>query len=184
MPAAGRETGLWDAPGCDHGPVRRDGFTARQALLALAGFWTVGAAMLVASLFGSVGVDHFRHAPTCSQSQLFASANCRITVDGTLTGLTREQVAMAVGGRHVSAEVKLHGELPEVAGRPVMVTFYRGVAVHIEGGDLNFDTDAAPVNKTNDFRLGGLFFLIAGTFLVGANALIGSVRRVDFRSGW
>jgi hypothetical protein len=149
-------------------------------LLALAGFWAVGVVMLVGSLFGSVGLDRFRHAPTCSPSQVFTSADCRIAVDATLTALTREQVAMDVDGRHVSTEVKLHGQLPDnVAGLPVRVTFYRGVAVHIEGGDLNFDTDGAPVNSVNDFRFAGLFFLIGGTFLVGANALVQSVRRAD-----
>jgi hypothetical protein len=178
----GREAGLWVAPGYDHGPVSGDGFTARKALLALAGFWTVGVVMLVGSLFGSVGLDRFRHAPTCSPSQVFTSADCRIAVDATLTALTREQVAMDVDGRHVSTEVKLHGQLPDnLAGLPVRVTFYRSVVVHIEGGDLNFDTDAAPVNRVNDFRFAGLFFLIGGTFLVGANALIRSVRPADSR---
>jgi hypothetical protein len=87
---------------------------------------------------------------------------------------------MDVDGRHVSTEVKLHGQLPDnVAGLPVRVTFYRGVALRIEGGDLNFDTDGAPVNSVNDFRFAGLFFLIGGTFLVGANALVRSVRRAD-----
>ena len=99
--------------------------------------------------------------------------------DGS-TALTREQVAVDVDGRHVSAEVRLHGQLPEnVAGLSVRVTFYRGVAVHIEGGDLNFDTDGAPVNSVDDFRFAGVFFLIGGTFLVGADALIRSVRSAD-----
>jgi len=162
--------------------VNGDGFTARKALLALAGFWTFGVVMLVGSLFGSVELDQFRSAPTCSPSQVFTSADCRITVDATLTSLTREQVVMDVDGRNVSPQVRLHGQLPDnVAGLPVRVTFYRGVAVHVEGGDLNFDTDGAPVNRVNDFRFAGLFFLIGGTFLVGANALIQSVRRADSR---
>ena len=89
---------------------------------------------------------------------------------------------MDVDGRHVSTEVKLHGQLPDnVVGVPVRVTFYRGAVVHVEGGDLNFDTDAAPVNRVDDFRFAGLFFLIGGTFLVGANALIRSVRSADSR---
>jgi len=92
--------------------------------------------MLVGSLFGSVGLDRFRHAPTCSPSQVFAAAYCRITIDATVTSLTREQIVMDVDGRHVSHEVMLHGPLPgNVAGLPVRVTFYQGVVVHIEGGD-------------------------------------------------
>jgi hypothetical protein len=66
-----------------------------------------------------------------------------------------------------------------VAGVPVRVTFYRGVAVHVEGDDLNFDTDAAPVNGVNDLRFFGLFCLIGGTFVVGAGALTQSVRADD-----
>ena len=168
------------AGGYDHGPVRGDGFTARKALLALAGFWTIGIVMLVGSLYGSVDLDRFRRAPACSPSQVFTSAYCRIAVDATLTALTRSQAAVDVDGRQISAAVKLHGQLPgNVAGLPVRVTFYRGVAVHIEGGDLSFDTDGAPVDSVDDFRSAGLFFLIGGTFLVGVNALIRSVRSAD-----
>jgi hypothetical protein len=89
--------------------------------------------MLVASPFGSVGQDRFRHAPTCSQSQLFTSADCRIAVDATMPALTREQVSMVVGGRLVSAEVMLHGSLTDVTGLPVRATFYQGLLVHIQG---------------------------------------------------
>jgi hypothetical protein len=88
------------APGKDHGPVGGDGFAGRKAPLALAGFWTVGAMMLVGSLFGSVGLDRFRHAPTCSPSQVFTSAYCRIAVDATVTAVTREQIVVDVDGRH------------------------------------------------------------------------------------
>ena len=162
--------------------MRRDSFTACKALLTLAGFWTVGVVMLVGSLFGSVGLDRFRNAPTCSPSQVFTSADCRITVDATATALTRGQIVMDIDGRQVSPEVNLHGPLPaNVAGLPVRVTFYRGVAVHVEGGDLNFDTAGAPVDRVNDFRAAGLFFLIGGTVLVGVNALIRSGRRAESR---
>jgi hypothetical protein len=165
------------APGYDHGPVSGDSFTARRALLALAGFWTIGVAMLVASRYGSVGLDQFRQAPTCSPSQVFTPAYCRITVDATLTALTSGQAAMDIGRRHVSVEVKLHGPIPDnLAGLPVRATFYRGAVVHIQGGDLNFDTDAAPVDRVDDLRFVGLFFLIGGTFLTGAGALIRSGR--------
>jgi len=148
----------------------------------LAGFWTVGVVMLVGSLFGSVDLDRFRHAPACSLSQVYTSAYCRIAVDATLTAVTRDQIVMDVDGRRVTAEMNFHGPLPDaVAGLPVRVTMYRGIAVHIEGGDLNFDTLDAPVNRVSEFRFAGLFFLIGGTFLVGANALVRSVRRADSR---
>jgi hypothetical protein len=174
-------------PQYDHGPVRRDGFTARTALLALAGFWTTGVVMLVGSRFAAVGLDRFRHAPTCAPSRVFTSADCRIALDATLTPLTGERVAMDVDGRHVSTGVKYHGPIPgnpipgNVAGVPVRVTFYRGVAVHVEGGDLSFDTDAAPVNRVNELRFFGLFCLLGGTFVVGAGALTQSVRADDAR---
>lgn len=84
--------------------MRRRDSTARRALLVLAAFWALGVVMLVGSLFGSVGPDQFRDAPTCSPSQMFTSAYCRITVDATLTTLTREQVGMDVGSRHISTE--------------------------------------------------------------------------------
>ena len=80
------------------GSVRGDGFvTARRALVGLALFWTVGAALLVASWFSATVQDRFQHAPTCSQSQLFTSADCRVTLDATMTALTYGQAAMDVG---------------------------------------------------------------------------------------
>ncbi|MET3423812.1 hypothetical protein BJ973_003024 [Actinoplanes tereljensis] len=157
-----------------------DDFRPRQALLVLAGFWTVGVVLLVASLFGSVGLDRFRQAPTCSNSLVFTTAYCRITVDATLIALTREEIVMDVGARRVAIDSYLHGPLPDdVAGRPVRVTFYRGVVVHVEGGDLNFDTVAAPIDRTDELRFAGLFFLIGGTFLVGIDTLRRSARRAD-----
>lgn len=67
--------------------------------------------------------------------------------------------------------MKLHGQLPDtVSGLPARVTFYQGVVVHIEGGDLKFDTDGAPVDSFDYLRFAGLFFLISGTVLAGINA--------------
>jgi hypothetical protein len=156
--------------------------TVGKALLALAGFWTLGVVMVGASAYGSVGLDHFRQAPTCTPGQVFTPEYCRITVDATLTALTREQVEVDVGGRRVTPQVKLHGPLPgNVTGLPVRVTFYEGAAVHVEGGDLNFDTDAAPVDHVGELRAGGLFFLVGGTLIVGIGALIRFARRAGSR---
>lgn len=162
------------------GYVRADGFVAGKALPVLALSWIIGIAMLVASPFGAIDQDRFRHANTCSQSELFTSANCRITVDATMTALTREQASLVVGGRQVLAEVMLHGPLTGVTGLAVRATFYQGILVHIQGGELNFDTAAAPENHVDDLRFGGLFFLIAGTFVVGLNVLR-NARRADSR---
>jgi hypothetical protein len=168
------------APPRDHGVVRGDGLTAGKALLVLAGVWTFGVLLLVGSLFGSAGVDHFRHAPSCSAGEVFTSAYCRITVNATVTGLTHEHVTVDVQGRQIDPEIYLHGSLPgNVAGLPVRVTFYQGVAVHIEGGDLNFDTAAAPVDHIDELRGAGLFFLVGGALIVGFNALIRLGRRAD-----
>jgi hypothetical protein len=152
--------------------VKHDAFTARRALLALAGFWTFGVVLLAGSRYGSVGLDHFRDAPTCPPSQTFTTTYCRITVDATLTTLTSTQVGIDVGGRQSSIEANLHGPLLDnVAGRPIRVTLYRGAVVHIEGTGLNFDTEDAPVDRTDELLFSGLFFLIGGTLLVGVNAL-------------
>ncbi len=73
--------------------------------------------------------------------------------------------------------MNFHGQLPGYeASRPARVTIYRGVAVHVESGDLNLDTLGAPVDRTDDFRLIGLIFLIGGPFLAGAVALLRSAR--------
>ncbi|WP_157441860.1 hypothetical protein [Actinoplanes awajinensis] len=154
--------------------------TTRKALLVSAGFWTFGVLLLVGSLYGSVGLDQFRHAPTCSPDQVFTATDCRVTVDATLTALTPDQVGIDVGGRQSSIEANLHGPLPDdAAGLPVRVTFYRGTAVHIKSGDLNFDTEDAPVDRTDELRFAGLFILIGGTLLVGILALRRSARPAD-----
>lgn len=160
--------------------VRANGSVVSKALPVLVLSWILGIALLVVSPYGAVAQDRFRHAPTCSQGQVFTSANCRITVDATMTALTREQASMIVGGRQVSAAVLLHGPLDEVAGLPVRATFYQGVLMHIQGGDLNFDTAAAPGNHVGELRFGGLFFLIAGSFVVGVQ-VFRNARHADRR---
>lgn len=159
-----------------------DDFTARKALLVLACSWTFGVVLVVTSLFGSVDPDHFRHAPACTPGQMFTKAYCRITVDATLTAVTREDIVTEVDGRRVTAHMNFHGPLPDApAGLPVRLTLYRGVAVHVEGSDLNLDTLDTPVNDTTYLRSAGLFILIGGTVLVGANALRRSNRRDESR---
>jgi hypothetical protein len=153
--------------------------TARKVLAALAVVWTVGVAFLVASWFDATAQNRVRHAPTCSQSQLFTSADCRVTLDATMTALTDGHAAMDIGERHVSADVTLNGQLPDVVGLRVQVTLYRGEPVHVEGSGLKIDTNAAPATGVGEARFFGLACLIGGTFLVGTNALLGSVRRDD-----
>jgi hypothetical protein len=166
------------APRWDDQPVRRNRpLTGRDALVALALFWTVGACLLVASWRSAVAEDRVREAPTCSESQLFTATECRITLDGTMTSLTSDRAEMDVGGRHVSATVTISGTIPDMSGVPVRVTLYRGKPMHIEGQDLKIDTDDAPARSYTDFRNVGMFFLIGGALLVGANVLIGSIGR-------
>jgi hypothetical protein len=151
-------------------------------MLALAGFLTVGAMLLVGSLFGSVGPDRFRHAPMCSPSQVFTSAYCRIAVDATVTAVTRREIVVDVDGRRVTAEMNFHGPLPgTAAGAPVRVTIYQGVPVHIEGGGLNHDTPGAPADRVGELRVAALLFLIGGPVLIGAGALRHSGRRAGSR---
>lgn len=118
-----------------------------------------------------------REAPTCSGSQLFTAMECRITVDGTMTSLTSDRAEMDVGGRHVSATVTISGTIPDVSGVAVRVTLYRGKPIRIDGQDLKIDTDNAPASSHTDFRNAGMFFLIGGALLVGANVFIGSIGR-------
>lgn len=151
--------------------------TGRKALAALALFWTVGACLLVASWRSAGAEDRVRDAPTCSEGQLFTATECRITLDGTMTSLTSDRAEMDVGGRHVSANVTLSGTIPDVSGAQVRVTLYRGKPIHIVGQDLKIDTDDAPATSHRDFLNAGLFCLIGGGFLVGANVLIGSIGR-------
>jgi hypothetical protein len=149
--------------------------TGRAALAALTLFWTVGACLLLASWRSAEVEDRVREAPTCSESQVFTAAECRITLDGTMTSLTSDRAEIGLGGHHVSASVTIAGTIPDVSGMPVRATLYRGKAIHIDGHDLNIDTDDAPTSSHMNFRNAGMFFIIGGALLVGANVLIGSV---------
>ncbi|WP_406046124.1 hypothetical protein OG799_17530 [Micromonospora sp. NBC_00898] len=153
----------------------------RFLLVALAVFWTVGAFLLLASWRSAAAENRARQAPTCSESQLFTSAECQITLHGTMAGLTHDQAKMDVSGRHISANVTLAGQLPDVAGVPVRVTFYRGEPIHIEVLDLKIDTNRAPSSSRETFQIIGMFFLIGGTVLVGANVLLGFIGRLGSR---
>jgi hypothetical protein len=153
----------------------------RQLLVALAVFWTVGAVLLLASWRSAVAENRARQAPTCSESQLFTSAKCQITLNGTMTRLTNEQAKMDVSGRHISADVTLKGQQPDVAGFPARVTFYRGEPIHFEVLDLKIDTNRAPSSSRETFQIIGMFFLIGGTVLVGVNVLFGFTRRLGSR---
>lgn len=147
--------------------------TGRAALAVLALFWTVAALLLVASWRSAVAENRARQAPTCFESQLFTSAECQITLGGTMTGLTHQQAKVEVSGRNISANVTLAGRLPAVAGVPVRVTFYRGEPIHIEGRQLKIDTTRAPSSSRETFRTIGMFFLVGGALLVGVNVLFG-----------
>jgi hypothetical protein len=140
-------------------------------------FWTVGAVCLAASWWSAVAEDRIREAPTCSESQLFTSANCRITLDGTMISRTHDLVEVYVGGRQVSAAVTLKGELYDVSGMPVRVTLYRGEPIHIAGKDLEINPDGSPAHNRTHFLLFGMASLIGGTLLVGVNALNQSIDR-------
>jgi hypothetical protein len=141
----------------------------------LALFWTVGACFLLAAWRTAVAEDRVRQAPICSQSQLFTAADCQITRDGTMTSLTSSRAEIDLGGHHVSASVRIKGTISDVSGMPVRATPYRGRVVHIDGHDLNVDTDDSPTSNLTFFRELGMFFIIVGALLVGANVLIGSI---------
>jgi hypothetical protein len=167
---------------CDDKPVwGKRPVTGRAALAALALFWTVGAVLLVMSWHSAAAENRVRRAPTCSQRQLFTSAECQITLDGTMTVLTSREAKMDVSGRDISANVMIVGQLPNMTGRPVMVTFYRGEPIHIEGRQLNIDTNAAPSTSHTNFRNAGMFLLIGGAIIVGINVLVGFIRRAGSR---
>ncbi len=149
--------------------------TGRAALAALALFWTVGACLLLAAWRSAVAEDRFREAPTCSESQLFTAAECRITLDGTMASLSSNRAELDLGDRHVSASVTIAGTIPDVSGMTVRATLYRGKVIHIDGHALDIDTDDAPASSHKNFRSAGMFLIIGGALLVGANVLIGSI---------
>lgn len=152
-------------------------FTVRDALAAVAIFWTVGACLLVAAWRSGVAEDRAHRAPTCSEGQAFKPVECQITIDGTMTGLTHDRAEMDVGGRRATARVTLSGEISDVRGVPVRVTLYRGKVIHIEGQRLKIDTDDAPASSHTALRNIGMFFIVGGAVLAGVNLLLGSIRR-------
>ncbi|WP_426513424.1 hypothetical protein ACPPVO_24135 [Dactylosporangium sp. McL0621] len=140
-------------------------------------FWTVGACLLLAAWRSGVAEDRARHAPTCPEGQAFTPAECQITFDGTMTGLTHDRAEMDVGGRRATAKVTLSGEISDVRGVPVRVTLYQGKVIHIEGQRLKIDTGDAPATNHTNLRNFGMFCIVGGAALAGANLLLGSGRR-------
>jgi hypothetical protein len=155
-----------------------------MALAALLMFWAVGAVLLAAASRSAAEENRVRQAPTCSQSQLFTSADCQVTLDGTMTSLTSDLAEMDVSGHHTSAAVTISSQISDVAGLPVRVTFYLGEAIHVEGSLLKIDTDASPSTDHTNLRNGGMFFLIGGTILVIVNVLFGSFAKRDPGNGY
>jgi hypothetical protein len=158
------------------GAVGPGWLTPRRALAAYALLWTVGALLLLAAWRSAVAEDRIRTAPICSESQIFTSTECRITLDATMTSLTSTRAELDVGERHVSAAVRLAGPTSGASGVPVRVTIYRGQPIHVEGSKFNFDTEASPTTQREDFLNFGLVVLIGGNVLVSINLLIGHGR--------
>jgi hypothetical protein len=146
-------------------------WTGRIAMLALAFFWVVAGCFLFAAWRSATGEDRMRHAPVCTADEVFTSAMCQATLDGTVVELSYSDVQLDVGSRQLSMPIRIVGQLSGAEGTPVKVTFYRGKPVRVDGPELKADADGSFASDTQDRLIGGLFFLIVGPVLVGGRLL-------------
>jgi hypothetical protein len=146
--------------------------TGRTALLPLAFFWIVAGSLLFASWRSAIAEDRVRRAPVCIDSQVFTSAMCQATLDGSVVGLSHYEVELDIGGRRFSMAVRIAADVSGAAGTPVRVTFYRGMPIRVDGPELKADVDGSFATTGVMFRYAGVFFLIAGPVLLAVNLLI------------
>jgi hypothetical protein len=146
--------------------------SVRSTLAMMAACWVAGAVLLVLAGRSSAAQERIQAAPLCVAGQVFTATQCRFTLDGTMTDLTNYRAGIDVDGHHFAVDVFISGTIPEVAGTAVKVTLYRGEPVHVEGKGLKFDVEDAPSVSATNYRNSGLFLLVAGTILGGANLVV------------
>jgi hypothetical protein len=130
----------------------------------------VGVGLLIAAGVNAIGVYRLQHASTCSQWEIFVpSADCKITLDGTVVDLTPTQAVLDVQGRQLTMPLRIHGPVPDaaVASIPVQVTIYRGQPVHMEGPSLDVDADGSASSNAEMFLLFGMAALVVGGMFGG-----------------
>lgn len=124
-------------------------------------FWLVAGSLILASWRSGLREERARDAPVCARSQVFAGAECRITLPGLLTKFTSTEMDVTIDGQSHASTVTISGPRPSTSpALPVAVTVYRGRIIHIEGEThLNVYTDAAPSTKSENYRNFGYVFL-------------------------
>jgi hypothetical protein len=150
--------------------------TIREALVLMAVLWAVGGCLLVAAWRSGAAERKASSAPTCTEAQAFTPAECRVTLEGTMTRLTHDRADIDVAGRHITATVSLAGTVEDVPGVAVQVTMYRGKAIHVQGPHLNFDTADAPATTRSDLQGFATAFFLGGALLAAGNVLLGAVQ--------
>jgi hypothetical protein len=158
--------------------------TIREAAAVMAVFWTVGACLLVAAWRSGIAEQRASRAPLCAEGQAFTPTHCQVTLDGTMTGLTADKADVDIAGRHITAEVSLAGPKPDVSGVAVRVTMYQGKVIHIQGEQLNFDTEDAPPTHRSNLQNFGIAAILVGSLLAGGNVLLGLLQRPPGAAQW
>jgi hypothetical protein len=145
---------------------------------AVAGLAIGGLLMLGSWHFADAraGIDH---APTCADDQVFTTADCRATLDGTVVKLTHERLDLSVEGRQVAMVVSLGGETTGNEGVPVHVTFYRGKPIHVEGSSLYIDAEGSPATVSWNLSNAAWFFVIVGPIFTGISLVIWLIVRAN-----
>jgi len=152
--------------------VRPPPLTLRNTLLLLAAVWMVGGVLFALSWMTTGTEKRMFSAPTCSPDQLSTSAECQVTLPGTVLELTAFQVEVDLGDRRVSMPVRLAGDVSGRGGTPVEVTFYRGQPVRVVGPWLKLDSTDSPATSAFDLREAGIGCLFVGTVVFGSGYLL------------
>lgn len=119
-------------------------------MVGLAVIWSIAAYLFLSARQDTIDQDRLNLAPTCSDSEMFTPAQCRITVDGTIVALSYSDATIQIDGRQLPMKVSFAGTVPATP-LPVQVTLYQGRPVRVDGLSLTIDAaDSFAANARND----------------------------------
>ena len=156
--------------------AKRRPLTVRSAVLGVMFFCAISAAFFVVAARRSADADRVRHARTCDPKEYFSSVPCQVRLIGRLIHLTHSEARVRIQNRRLAMPVQLGGDLSGADGEAVDVTLWQGRPIHIVGPSLKMDAANSAFSETQNYRIAGVFCLVAGPVLVGLNLLIGGLR--------
>jgi hypothetical protein len=146
-------------------------------LVGLAFIWAIAGYLFLSARQDTINQERLNRAPICSEAEMFAPAECRSTVDGTVVTLSRTAATIQIDGRQLTMNLAFVGDVPATP-LPVEVTLYRGRPVRLDGSLTLDAADSFAANARNE-SMDGWILAVAGPLGV----ILLSVPRIVERLG-